>query len=312
MQRKPIISVAIATYNRAHLLSRAINSVLNQTYENFELIVIDDCSIDNTKEVVELFGDSRIIYHRHKKNKGYLAARNTGFELTRGKYNCFLGDDDELLPKALETVVKKFNELSEKEIKFLWFDEVNAESGEIAGSGLEQEGYITYEDILRGNISGDFWVVLDIDFLGQSRFDERWRGGDGILWLRLLRKTKAYYVPEVLYKAYREHGGERMSGKRPNLMKYISGINLYQKAFLEENGEELRRLSPLRYGQRLNQFGVYQILNNEILNGRKTLITSFKFNFSLKLFILLSLSFILSRSQIKDFITMFLYRKRFV
>ena len=85
MQRKPIISVTIAAYKRAHLLPRAINSVLNQTYQNFELIIVDDCSPDNTKEVVKSFTDKRIIYHRHKKNKGYLAARNTGFDLVIGR-----------------------------------------------------------------------------------------------------------------------------------------------------------------------------------------------------------------------------------
>ena len=195
MQRKPLISVTIAAYNRAHLLPRAINSVLNQTYQNFELIIVDDCSTDNTKEVIKSFTDKRIIYHRHKKNKGYLAARNTGFDLAQGKYNCQLGDDDELLPNALDIVVTKFNELSAKGIKFLWFDIIDAETGKYGGSGLGKEGYITYDDVLGGKVRGDYWNALEMDFLGHNRFDERWRGGDGILWLRLLKKFKAYYIP---------------------------------------------------------------------------------------------------------------------
>lgn len=309
MQRKPIISVTIATYNRAHLLPRAVNSVLNQTYQNFELIIVDDCSTDNTKEVVRSFTDKRIIYHKNKKNKGILAVKNTGWDLTHGIYNCGLGDDDELLPNALETVVTKFNELSAKGVKFLWFDCINAETGKLSGSGLGKEGYITYGDFLSGKVRGDYWQALDMDFLGQNRFDERWWGGGGILWLRLLRKSKAYYVPEVLYKAYREHGGERMSRDRSILIKRFTGIYLLEKTFLEENGEELKRLWPRNYGYRLNQLGFYQMLNGEIFDGRKTLFTSFKFNFSFKHFILLMLSFIINSNQIKVFYTKYLERK---
>jgi len=304
MQRKPIISVTVATYNRAHLLTRAINSVLSQTYQDFELIIVDDCSTDNTQEVVKSFKDNRIVYHRHEKNKGYLAARNTGWNLAQGKYNCQLGDDDELLPNALETVVTKFKELSAKGAKFIWFDIINAESDTRGGSGLVKEGYITYEDVLSGKVHGDYWQAVDIDFLDNYRFDEKWYGapvGDGILWLKLLRKTKGHYVPAVLYKAYRKHGGERECRKRLNLTKHLLGLHSYEKTFLEENGEELKRLYPEMYGRKLNELGFYQILNCEKVNGRKTLFTSFKYNFSIKHCVLFMLSFIMSGDKIKIF-----------
>ena len=116
----------------------------------------------------------------------------------------------------------------------------------------------------------------------------------------------------MLYKAYREHGGERISGNRARIIRHLSGIYLLEKAFLEENGEDLKRLLPSKYGQRLYQFGIYQILYGEIFNGRKTLFTSLKFNFSFKLIILFMLSYILSRNQIKDFVTIFLERKQFI
>jgi len=205
-------------------------------------IIIDDCSTDNTQEVVKSYNDKRIIYYRHKKNKGYLAARNTGWNLAKGKYNCQLGDDDELLPKALEIVVNTFNKLSAQGVKFLWFDIINAELETLSGSGLGKEGYITYKDILSGKVRGDFWQIVDLDLLSHYRFDEGWYGapvGDGILWLRLLRKSKGYYVPKALYKAYREHGNERECRKRLNLTKHLAGLHRYEKTFLEENGEEL-------------------------------------------------------------------------
>lgn len=302
MQKKPLISVTIATYNRAHLLPRAINSVLNQTYQNFELIIVDDGSTDQTKEVIKSFTDERIIYYRHEKNMGYLTARNTGWDLAKGCYNCQLGDDDELLPNALETIVKKFNELSSRGVRFLWFDIINAETETLGGSGLKNEGFFTYEDILSGKIKGDYWQVLDMDFISQNRFGIHWQGADGVLWLRLLRKYKAYYIPKILYKAYREHGGERESNKtRNNFIKHILGVYLYEKTFLEENGEDLKRLKPSIYGRRLNKFGWYQILNGELSVGRKTLYTSLKFHFSFIYFFIFLLSFILKSKQIKIF-----------
>jgi len=77
-EKTPAVSVVIPTYNRAHLVGRAIRSVLNQTYQDFEIIVVDDGSTDNTEEVVKSFNDPRIRYIRHEENRGGSAARNTG------------------------------------------------------------------------------------------------------------------------------------------------------------------------------------------------------------------------------------------
>lgn len=81
--QNPTVSVVIPTYNRAHLLGRAIKSVLDQTYQDFELIIVDDASSDNTGQVVATFADPRIHYLRHEKNRGAAAARNTGIEASR-------------------------------------------------------------------------------------------------------------------------------------------------------------------------------------------------------------------------------------
>ena len=100
--RSLTISVVTPTYNRAHLVARAIRSVLNQAYQDFELIVVDDASTDNTEPVVRGFRDPRIRYVRHNENRGGSAARNTGIELCQGEYIAFLDADDEWLPGKLE------------------------------------------------------------------------------------------------------------------------------------------------------------------------------------------------------------------
>lgn len=97
----PKVSVVITTYNRARLLPRAVNSVLAQTFDDYEIIIVDDCSPDHTWDVVCKFNDPRIRSIRHERNMGVSAARNTGIANARGKYITFLDDDDELLPGSI-------------------------------------------------------------------------------------------------------------------------------------------------------------------------------------------------------------------
>ncbi|MDL1981521.1 MAG: glycosyltransferase [Deltaproteobacteria bacterium] len=110
----PKVSIVIPTYNRAWLLRKAILSVLNQTYQDFEIIVVDDASNDNTIDVISALNDKRIKYIRHDVNKGEAGARNTGILNTNGQYIAFLDDDDEWLPKKLELQVNKLENSPQK------------------------------------------------------------------------------------------------------------------------------------------------------------------------------------------------------
>ena len=95
----PLVSVIIPAYNREQTIGRAIRSVLNQTFQDFEIIVVDDGSTDGAKAVVDGFGDPRIRYLHHERNRGAAAARNTGIRAARGEYLAFLDSDDEWLPE---------------------------------------------------------------------------------------------------------------------------------------------------------------------------------------------------------------------
>jgi glycosyltransferase involved in cell wall biosynthesis len=105
-----LVSVIMPTYNRAYIVGRAIKSVLNQTYANFELIIIDDGSTDNTADVVKSFNDSRIVYVKHARNLRIASARNTGIDVSRGDYIAFLDSDDEWLPDKLREQLIAFKE----------------------------------------------------------------------------------------------------------------------------------------------------------------------------------------------------------
>jgi glycosyltransferase involved in cell wall biosynthesis len=108
-QRRPAFSIIIPTFNRATLVLGAIQSVLAQTFADFELIVVDDGSTDNTREIIESNDDPRLRYIR-QENKGVSAARNAGVAISNGKYVTFLDSDDEVLPTWLAHFAQAFNQ----------------------------------------------------------------------------------------------------------------------------------------------------------------------------------------------------------
>jgi GT2 family glycosyltransferase len=110
----PVVSVVLPTYNRTESLNRAIESVLNQRFEDFELLVVDDGSTENTKAIVEEFDDERLVYFEHEVNRGGSAARNTGIEASTGEYVAFLDDDDTWLPHKLGQQIERLEERSKE------------------------------------------------------------------------------------------------------------------------------------------------------------------------------------------------------
>src|SRR5262245_13613113 len=102
LQQNPLVSVIIPCYNREKLVGETIESVLNQTYQNFEVIVVNDGSTDGTEEAIKRYtSDVRIHYLKHEVNKGIPTARNTGIKHAQGEYVAFLDSDDLFLPDKL-------------------------------------------------------------------------------------------------------------------------------------------------------------------------------------------------------------------
>jgi len=102
------VTVIIPTYNRDKVLGRAIQSVLAQSHQEFELLIVDDGSEDDTQQVVQQFSDPRIVYLKHENNQGQCAAINTGIRAAKGDYVVFLDSDDEWLPTMIEKQVDIF------------------------------------------------------------------------------------------------------------------------------------------------------------------------------------------------------------
>ena len=106
---KPYVSIILPTYNRANQLPRAIYSVLNQTYENFELIIVDDASKDDTEAIVSQINDPRISYIKNQHNCGAAGARNVGIKNARYDFIAFQDSDDEWMPEKLAKQLKVEN-----------------------------------------------------------------------------------------------------------------------------------------------------------------------------------------------------------
>jgi glycosyltransferase involved in cell wall biosynthesis len=201
----PAVSVIIPTYNRAHLLDRAIKSVLSQTYQDFEVIVVDDGSSDNTEDVIKSIGDARLLYVRHEKNVGSNAARNTGIRLARGKYISFQDSDDEWHPDKLERQVPVLEDNPDVGGVYSGFWRIK-DGDRIYfpfPSRRPRNGHIN-ESLLYGNFVTTQALLIRADVLRKTEgFDEKIpRLQDWELMLRLSKVCRFRFIDEPLFTAY--------------------------------------------------------------------------------------------------------------
>lgn len=199
---RPVVSVILPTYNRAHILRQSIRSVLDQSFERFELIVIDDASTDNTDEVVASVTDDRIRYFKHTENRGAPAARNTGIARAQGEYIAFQDSDDEWLRDKLEKQLEAF-EHAARDVGVVYTGLVRILNGEkryLPQSNVRHtEGDISKSLSRRNFISTPVAMVQKGCFDAVGPFDERvWPLSDWELWIRIAKEFTFAHVDEVL------------------------------------------------------------------------------------------------------------------
>lgn len=211
--KRPTASVIIPTYNRGHLLTRAITSVLEQTYRGFEIMVVDDGSNDGTEEIIKKFHkhDTRVRYVTHDKNKGGAAARNTGVKESRGKYIAFLDSDDEVFPAWLEKSIEKIKKLPESwgvlYPRYCIRDDL---TGITYFTVMTPKEGMIYENLIRGKglgIGTTGTVVKRKSFEEVGGFDENLLGfHDYDLWYRLAKKWSFHFLnePSILFHKHQE------------------------------------------------------------------------------------------------------------
>lgn len=197
---KPFLSVLISTYNRSTLLQKAVLSVLKQDFKDLEIIISDDNSSDDTKNVVNklMAEDERIKFVTNTKyKKGPNGNKNNALDNASGEFVMFLDDDDELLDGATLSLVDKAK-LGYSHIFGNCLIEENGKlKQEFSGKGLDKEQEISKKDFLLGKFYGEFLSIFKRSLLDDKRFNDEFYGNEAVLWVNLY-KEKSLYIHKAL------------------------------------------------------------------------------------------------------------------
>ena len=243
-QPNPKVSLIIATYNRADLLPRAVNSVLSQTCDDYEIIIVDDCSPDNTPEIVREFSDPRIRAIRHQTNRGAAAARNTGIAQARGEYIAFLDDDDECTPNRLADQVSVLDSNPDVGMVYGWIEEINDATGARRVPKNVQNthtGRAAFHAALTGvsDTASMFSPCIRASVVrAVGGFDERLAtiGEDALFMASVTQICHAEHIPKIIVRKHENHIYDQLS-QTASPAAFDKFLQIHQEKF----GDELRR-----------------------------------------------------------------------
>jgi len=195
----PLVSVIIPTYNRPEFLRRAVESVLEQTYENIEVVIVDDCPSNSAESAVDEFSDSRIKYIQHETNRGVCVARNTGIIEADGEYLCFLDDDDEWMEQKLELQMKLLKQRSDVGFVYTGTQRVGDSKEILSVTKPREDGDITKELLLGDFIPFSTILVERQVIQNAGMLDQNLTNWEDWEWcIRLSKHTKVGYVEHPL------------------------------------------------------------------------------------------------------------------
>ncbi|MAL97651.1 MAG: hypothetical protein CL583_04280 [Alteromonadaceae bacterium] len=240
---QPTVSVVIPVYNRAHLLKRTLAGVLEQTFDDFEVLVVDDFSSDNPADVVASFEDSRIRYLRQAENRGVAAARNRGLREARAPFIAFLDDDDEWFPEKLARQVELFRQ-SPPDVGLIYTG---------VETVLDDGSSWLYQPCARGNLYNELLVkniLHGVPASGMIRrnvitsvgfFDEDLPAiEDYDYWLRICRHYRVDCIRDPLVR-YNDLRGAAEGAEAEVRRSLNIKANLEARAqFYQKHGEEMR------------------------------------------------------------------------
>ena len=239
-EAQPLVSVVIPTHNSATFIAEALNGVFAQTYRRFEVIVVDDGSSDDTRGVLEAFGDR--IRYLHQDNQGPAAARNAGIRISRGEFVCFLDADDAWTPNKLESQVRFMETHSDVGLLF-------ADAEECEGITLQKPSILAtmifgadalsqqplpeaFRKLVVENFVPTSTVMVRMSCLAKAGlFDEGLQNAeDRDMWLRLAATSEVACLPRVL-ATKRSHGANISSRTEVALRSRIKVWDKARRAF---------------------------------------------------------------------------------
>ena len=224
-----LVSIVMPSYNTANYIEASIESVRHQTYENWELIIVDDCSTDNTDEVVRPFlTDGRIRYLKNEQNSGAAISRNRALREAKGKWIAFLDSDDLWLPEKLEKQVT-FMEQNGYHFSYTNYEEINM-AGEKTGVRVTGPKRITKTGMFNYCWPGCLTVMYDSEAVGLIQIADIKKNNDYAMWLKVCKKADCYLLDECLAQ-YRKGRAGRVSTHSVKTM-----IGWQYKLFREAEG----------------------------------------------------------------------------
>ncbi len=213
-----LVSIITPSYNSSNYIAETIYSVINQSFTNWEMIIVDDNSTDNSIKIIQSFieKDSRIKLIQFSKNSGSAVARNKAIEIAKGRYIAFLDSDDIWISTKLE---RQLAFMQENNFPFTYtaYDKID-EKGKIFGHiGVSKK--VNYKTLLKTNIIGCLTAIYDTNYFGRVAMPLIRKRQDFGLWLELLKKTEyAYGLNESLAR-YRVCS-DSVSSKKYNVARF--------------------------------------------------------------------------------------------
>lgn len=196
-----LVSIITPTYNSGKFIGRTIDSVLSQTYQNWEMIIVDDCSKDNTGEVVAEYmkSDNRIKYYPLEENSGAAVARTTAMNLAKGSYMAFLDSDDIWLPNKLESQINWMNK-NGYSFSCTAYEQIDEQDNSL-NKTIKTVKKTDYNRLLLDCPVGNSSVMYDVEKMGKFEVPNIRKRNDDALWLQMLKKEKYIWgMPDVLMK----------------------------------------------------------------------------------------------------------------
>ena len=203
MNNYPLVSIITPSYNASKYIKETIESVLNQTYQNWEMIIIDDCSDDNSRAIIEEYTkqDIRIRALYNEKNIGAAQSRNRGIELSTGEYIAFLDSDDLWLPDKLKKQIKLMQEENIL-LSYTSYYTINEEGETISTFSTKKK--VTYLDMLKTSTIGTLTTIYNADRLGKVYF-ENMGHEDYVMKLQILKQipfARGIFEPLAKYRIH--------------------------------------------------------------------------------------------------------------
>ena len=191
-----LVSIIMPSYNTDIYIEKSIQSVLNQTYKNWELIIVDDCSNDNTDEVILKIADSRIKYLKNEKNMGAALSRNRALCEAKGQWIAFLDSDDLWMPEKLERQIK-FMEENGYFFSYTNYEEIDS-NGNKTGVMVSGPKKITKNGMYNYCWPGCLTVMYDVTKVGLIQIKDIKKNNDYAMWLKVCQKADCFLLNECL------------------------------------------------------------------------------------------------------------------